>query len=269
MKTSTVAMAIMAGAADALLNLDVNLPLGIDVDLDILGSRPTKEPCGECLDTWHPPHDVIIDDCDDTGSGDWHWIHPGQEHHEPSYTWGTSTVTATHVSTIVSCGPEVPDCPADSTVYATVTATEQTTICPIPVEPTKVPEHPQQPEHPKAPEQPQYPEQPKQTEYPQVPEHPTSVYYPQPPVQSSPIVHPPQTLSTSVYYPEQPTGPVHPPVNTPVYPAPVATHPYGENATNPISTPPVVSHPPTAGAVQNVQSMGAAILAGIAAVALL
>ncbi|CAG8974550.1 hypothetical protein HYALB_00005823 [Hymenoscyphus albidus] len=43
----------------------------------------------------------------------------------------TSTVYATSVSTIISCGPEVPNCPAHSTALITVTIPISTTICPV------------------------------------------------------------------------------------------------------------------------------------------
>lgn len=131
MKSTTVALAFMAASAEALLCLDVNLPLGISLEVDLL--CPDSDPCPECVDTWHPPHDVIIDDCDDTHNGDWHWVHPCPETHEPEYTWATSTLTATQTSTIMECGLEVANCPGSSTTITTVAISEQTTIYPVPV----------------------------------------------------------------------------------------------------------------------------------------
>jgi hypothetical protein len=43
----------------------------------------------------------------------------------------TSTVYTTAVSTITSCGPEVPDCPAGSTAVVTETLAVSTTVCPV------------------------------------------------------------------------------------------------------------------------------------------
>ncbi|KAI1378941.1 hypothetical protein F4677DRAFT_410109 [Hypoxylon crocopeplum] len=43
----------------------------------------------------------------------------------------TSTVYATSVQTVTSCGPTVPNCPAGSTVLTTVTVAVSTTICPV------------------------------------------------------------------------------------------------------------------------------------------
>ncbi|KFH43299.1 hypothetical protein ACRE_059600 [Hapsidospora chrysogenum ATCC 11550] len=283
---STVALAIMAASADALLNLDVKLPLGIEVDLDLLGARPETEPCAECDDTWHPPHDVIIDDCDDLDNGDWHWIHPCPDHPEPSYTWSTSTITATQTSTIISCAPEVPDCPASSTIYTTVTVPEQTTICPAPVHPTpavptsdvdqpqpppetEVPAPPQEthvppPQEPEVP--PQEPEVPPQEPY--VPATEETDVVPGPPAPPAPTPYvPPVTLVTSVNTPPyHPTAPVvpGPPAETDVTP-PVVQPPPGNNGTIPAPPPPA----PTAGAAQNVQSMGLSLVAGLAVIALL
>lgn len=46
----------------------------------------------------------------------------------------TSTVYSTKVHTVTSCAPDVPDCPAHSTVYSTETVPAYTTVCPV--EPT-------------------------------------------------------------------------------------------------------------------------------------
>lgn len=248
MKTSTVALALMAASADALLGLDINLPLGLEVDLDLFG--PKTEPCYECIDTWHPPHGVIIDDCDDVGNGDWHWVHPCPETHEPEYTWATSTMTATHVSTIVECPPEVTECPHQSTVYTTVVVPAQTTICPVPVAPTTEVQQP--------------------TVVPVVPGPPTAQPPPVVPGQPSSVwVGPQPTLSTSVWVPvppaPQPTGPVQPPVQPPVVPGVPGVPVPPSNATVPVSIPPVVTMPtpiPTAGAAQNAKNLGLAVAIG-------
>jgi len=283
MKTTTT-LALMAVGAEALLSLDVNLPLGINVDLDLLGKRPTEDPCQECLDTWHPPHDVIIDDCDDTHTGEWHWVHPCPEHEEPSYTWGTSTLTATQTQTVISCPPEVPDCPAQSTMYTTVTIPEQTTICPVPVQTPAEPTHEVPEVHESTTMVPEVPV-PTTHEVPYVPV-PTKEISQPPPVHETPYVpsppapttyvHPPATLSTVVNTPGIPVvpsvpvpQPPAPPVNTPVVPPHVSMPPYGNNATEPVPTPPIVTPPPAAGAAQNAQNMGVAVIAGLAAFALL
>lgn len=272
-KTAATALAIMAVSAEALLDLEVNLPLGINVDLSLLG--PSEGPCLECIDLWHPAHDVIIDDCDDTGSDDWHWVHPCPEPHEPEYTWATSTVTATHISTIIDCPPEVPDCPGHSTIYTTVTVPGETTICPVPVETTHpVPEVPHTTTEEYHPPPTTYPEVPVappiETHVPQpppeVPEHPSSIW-------TGPV----PTLSTSVYVPVEPVPvphptspvypPVQPPVHTPVVPVPnppVSQPTYGDNATVPVTTPPIVTIPPipTAAAGRNAQNFGVVLAAG-------
>lgn len=288
-KTGTAALAIMAASAEALLNLEVNLPLGINVDLDLFG--PSEEPCVECIDLWHPAHDVIIDDCDDTDSWDWHWVHPCPEPHEPEYTWTTSTVTATHVSTVIDCPPEVPECPGHSTVYTTVTVSDETTICPVPVTSTHPPpiEHPTTSEEYHPPPTTEIEHPPTTTEMyhpptttPKVHPPPVETHVPQPPPvsehSSSVWTDPVPTLSTSVHVPHEPmpepepehkpTEPVHPPVEPPVH-TPVVPHPpmshttYGDNATVPATTP-VVTHPPapTGAAGRNTQNVGLAVAAG-------
>lgn len=135
MKFTAATLSLMAVSAEALLDLSVKLPLGLEIDLDTFGPKPDGEPCPSCADVWHPPHDgVEIDDCDDVHNEGWHWVHPCEDCHHPdtTYSWALSTITATRVRTIVECAPDVPDCPARAT---TVTVAAETTVCPIPVAP--------------------------------------------------------------------------------------------------------------------------------------
>jgi hypothetical protein len=100
----------------------------------------------------------------------------------------TSTVYTTKVHTITDCGPEVPDCPAHSTIIKTETIPVSTTVCPV------VTETPEKPEHPEVPEVPEVPEKP---EHPEVPEHPTWTH--------------PGTNATATHVPGVPTPPAEVP----------------------------------------------------------
>ncbi|KAG9258655.1 adhesin protein Mad2 [Emericellopsis atlantica] len=284
MKT-TFALLGAASTATALLNLDVNLPLGISADLNLFG--PQQEPCHECTNVWHPPHDgVIIDDCDNTHEHGWHWVHPCPEPNEPSFTWGT--VTATRTNIITQC-----DVCAEPT---TVTYVEETTVGPVPVEtpavptttvvvpvvpttttdpamvPTTVPEV-VQPSETMPPTQGFPSASSSSTRMEMPPSTFTSIYQtntvPAPPAQSTPMV--PGVPGTPVVpgtpglpatpgLPVTPVAPGPPAENTPIVPGPTTT--YGNNATNPIVTPPIVTPPPAAGAAQN--TVGLALVAALA-----
>ncbi|CRK10996.1 hypothetical protein BN1708_017108, partial [Verticillium longisporum] len=94
------------------------------------------------------------------------------DHHEDDYKWTTSTITATHISTVIDCGDK--DCygGGGQTQYTTVTIPQTTTICPVPVAPEPTPEKPEEPEQP-------YPEPPVETQ---------PVPTPEPPVETQPTV---------------------------------------------------------------------------------
>ncbi|GKT50720.1 uncharacterized protein ColSpa_10901 [Colletotrichum spaethianum] len=79
------------------------------------------QPCDKCNDTAQP-----------------------QPTTTPQWKWTTSTITQTAVSTVFSCPPTVPDCPANGggTMYTTVTVPAVVTICPVPVEPNPGPTTP-------------------------------------------------------------------------------------------------------------------------------
>ncbi|CAM1502164.1 Fc.00g041480.m01.CDS01 [Cosmosporella sp. VM-42] len=136
MKYSIAVLApVLMASAEALLHLDTNfkLPLGIDLPIN-LDIGPTSEPPEDCIDTWHPPHHgVDMDGCDNDGDDSWHWVHPGQPAYpdQPPHVWTTQVVTATHVSTVIDCAHDVPNC--HGRVYTTVVVPETTTICPIAV----------------------------------------------------------------------------------------------------------------------------------------
>ncbi|KAI6780032.1 uncharacterized protein J7T54_007508 [Emericellopsis cladophorae] len=282
MKT-TFALLGAASTATALLNLDVNLPLGISADLNLLG--PTTEPCDECTDVWHPPHDgVIIDDCDNTHEHGWHWVHPCPEPNVPSFTWGT--VTATRTNTITQC-----DACAEPT---SVTYVEETTVCPVPVETTAAPSTVVVPVVPTttttttepgmAPTTVSEVVQPSETMPPvhvvpsssssssstlmeMPPSTFTSIYQtntvPAPPAQSTTMV--PGVPGTPVVpsapgLPVTPIAPGPPAEHTSIVAGPTTTH--GNNATNPVVTPPIVTLPPAAGAAQN--TVGLALVAALA-----
>lgn len=303
MKAQTIAPFAFAAAAEGLsllAGVDINLPLGIDIDLLAnLGNKPTTGPCDECTNVYHPPHHgVDMDECDNDEDEGWHWVHPGKPHYpeQPQYTWDISTLTCTETSTIVGCPPEVEHCPGESTAYVTVTEVESTTICPVPVTTSEY-------------------EQSSTTET-YVPAKPTtSVYYPPiktttiPPVEypSTTLDYQPPAVHTSVYVPPVVETPSYPPpakettvwvppptVDTPEHPAPPAEeyhpappaeeyHPappaeqsppveYPDYVAPPVSTPIVPGNnntipppPVTAGASQNVQRVGVAAFAMVAA----
>ncbi|KAG5924445.1 hypothetical protein E4U53_003415, partial [Claviceps sorghi] len=95
------------------LGLDVHLPLGISVES---AGCPDGPPAGDQIDTWHPPHHVPMDDCDDNDNEQWHYVRPcGCTAHAP-HAWGTSTVFRA-----VTGGP------------TTVVVPATTYICPVPV----------------------------------------------------------------------------------------------------------------------------------------
>ncbi|KAL0937679.1 uncharacterized protein CTRU02_207410 [Colletotrichum truncatum] len=153
----------------------------------------------------------------------------------PKWKWTTSTITQTAVSTIFSCPPSVPDCPANGggTKYKTVTVPAVVTICPVPVEPNPVP-----PTQPVAPPKTTAPVQQPVPSNPTPPETLSSVPIP-PPVQSEPPAAPPATTTK-------------PNIGTVTRPNPTAT------------TGRVVV---TAGAVPNVQRAGGIVVAAVAAAA--
>ncbi|KAH8169799.1 hypothetical protein LIA77_10343 [Sarocladium implicatum] len=248
MKAQTFAPLALAATTEALglLGLDLNLPLGIDIDvLSSSGHEPASGPCDECTNVYHPPHHGIdMDDCDNDEDEGWHWVHPGKPHYpeQPKYTWGHSTVTCTETSTIIGCPDEVEYCPGRSTAYTTVTEVESTTICPVPVTTseyhappateTYVHVQPTTSVHPPIktttiPPEEYYTE--SKVTGPPAPH--TSVYVPGPPAET-PTYHPPATF-TSVYAPppgkpQEPAPPAeeHPAPPAQEYPsAPVVEHP--------------------------------------------
>lgn len=106
---------------DLCLGLEIKLPLGISLGTD---GCPKFGPPADCINVWHPPHDVDIDGCDSTGDRAWHYVHPckgGCGHHGPRHRWTTSTITQTN--TIIDNVQTVVPIPAT------------TTICPVPVAP--------------------------------------------------------------------------------------------------------------------------------------
>ncbi|PGH07111.1 hypothetical protein AJ80_08048 [Polytolypa hystricis UAMH7299] len=56
---------------------------------------------------------------------------PTEDNTTPPVSYTTSTIYTTEVETITSCAPEVPSCPADSTVVVTSTIPISTTVCPV------------------------------------------------------------------------------------------------------------------------------------------
>ncbi|CAG9995884.1 unnamed protein product [Clonostachys byssicola] len=94
MKFSTLVLGLLATSTSALINQGANIPRGVAGDVSAAG--PHHEPCAESVDKWHPPHNVKTDGSGDFGNGEWHWIRPAR----------TTTVTISHVKTIVDCsGP--------------------------------------------------------------------------------------------------------------------------------------------------------------------
>ncbi|KAI9903596.1 hypothetical protein N3K66_000125 [Trichothecium roseum] len=90
----------------------------------------------------------------------------------------TSTVYTTEVTTITSCGPEVPDCPAGGSTVVTQTVAVSTTVCPVTetitnphTTATNSPEEPDVPEE-TLPVPPAPTESPEQPETPENPENP-------------------------------------------------------------------------------------------------
>ncbi|TDZ21345.1 Filamentous hemagglutinin [Colletotrichum orbiculare MAFF 240422] len=171
----------------------------------------------------------------------------------PKWKWTTSTITQTAVSTIFSCPPEVPDCPAGGdkggTEYKTVTVPAVVTICPVPVEPTQVPSVPIAP--------------------PLVPTKPAVV-----PIPSVPA--PPATL-TNVPVPAPPVEPSYKPVEPSYKPVEPSYKPVAPTTTKPADVGTITRPNPTAtsgraivtaGAAQNVQRVGgmAVAVAAVAAV---
>ncbi|PHH68224.1 hypothetical protein CDD82_718 [Ophiocordyceps australis] len=117
-------------SVDLCLGLDVMLPMGISIGSE---GCPKAPPPQGCTNVWHPPHNVEMDDCDDNDQDDWHYVRPCNCQPTAPHSWTTSTVTATHVSTVISCKPEVTNCPGKSTIHTTVSVPATTTICPVPV----------------------------------------------------------------------------------------------------------------------------------------
>lgn len=292
MKAQTLApLAFMAAAEglSLLAGVDIDLPLGIDIDLlASLGSKPTTGPCDECTNVYHPPHHGIdMDECDNDEDDGWHWVHPGKPHYpeQPSYTWGKSTLTCTETSTIIGCPPEVEHCPGESTAYTTVTQVESTTICPIPI---VTPEEPQPPAtETYIPAKPTttsvyYPPIKTTTIPPEV-EYPETTLVPQPPPPAHTSVYVPPVVETPAYPPpaKETTVWVPPPtVDTPEHPAPPAEYPAPptqeqppvEYIPPPAETPIIpggnqtIPPPPaTAGAAQTIQRVGVAAFAVVAA----
>ncbi|KAL9944185.1 hypothetical protein ACHAQF_006390 [Verticillium nonalfalfae] len=257
--SSTIAAAGLAATAQATWHGEWKFPDGIKGPKDDGGKEvgPGYAPPDGYLPIYHPPHhDVVIDDCDKKDDDDWHWVHPGKDHHEDDYKWTTSTITATHISTVIDCGDK--DCygGGGKTQYTTVTIPQTTTICPVPVAPEPTPEKPEEPEQP-------YPEPPVETHPVPTPEPPVEtqpVHEPEPPVETYPVPAPEPPVETQpVHEPEPPveTQPVHepePPVETqpvhepepPVEEPPVETQPGYEEPpvpSAPVEEPPVESEP--------------------------
>lgn len=116
---------------DLCLGLDVKLPLGLSLNAE---GCPKSGPPEGCTNVWHPPHQVNMDSCDNTEAGDWHWVHPCNcTPTAAPHMWTTSTITQTCLSTVISCPPEVTNCPGHTTVRTTVMIPATTTICPVPV----------------------------------------------------------------------------------------------------------------------------------------
>ncbi|KAK3295961.1 uncharacterized protein B0H64DRAFT_374114 [Chaetomium fimeti] len=109
----------------------------------------------------------------------------------------TSTVYSTTTKTITDCPDTVSNCPADSTTVVTETVAVSTTVCPV--EPTETPEVPEPTETPGSPEETETesPETPEETETPEVPE-PTGSVIPPPAVSSTLVTEAPACPTTSV-----------------------------------------------------------------------
>lgn len=83
----------------------------------------------------------------------------------PTVKLTTSTIYTTSVSTIISCPPVVHSCPAESTVYTTVTIAVSTTVCPVTETPAPPPTYPAAP----PPAKPTYPAAPPPAAQPPAP----------------------------------------------------------------------------------------------------
>ncbi|KAJ0354630.1 hypothetical protein KNSL1_001373 [Colletotrichum chrysophilum] len=153
----------------------------------------------------------------------------------PQWKWTTSTITQTAVHTVISCAPEVTNCPGNGgTAYKTVTVPAVVTICPVPVNPAPAPSAP-----PAAP-----------------PAAPTTAV--EQPAPSAPA--PPATLS-SVVIPPVSAPPAAPPAATTTKPADVGT------VTKPNPTATTSRAVVTAAAAPNAQRAGGMVLAAVAAAA--
>ncbi|ROT37572.1 hypothetical protein SODALDRAFT_380020 [Sodiomyces alkalinus F11] len=291
---------------------DWEYPNGIDALTDV---SPTAAPEAGDLHVFHPPHhDVVIDDCDNQEADDWHWVHPGTEHHAEDHQWTTSTITETATETVVDCDPEEPCHGGGKTHYTTVTIPETVTICPVPItpepqpepEPTGEPEPEPEPtgEPEPEPEPPVYPsevpvypsEEPEpapEPTYEPEPEPPVSEV-PPPPEETEPVHPPPEEpepeppVSEAPPPPEE-TEPVQPPPEEPEPEPPVESEPVYEPTEAPLPVPPpvptsigTVTIPappseettsfipvPTAGAGQNAQRAGGAVVAAAVAAMLI
>ncbi|KAL2213327.1 hypothetical protein CC79DRAFT_1362144 [Sarocladium strictum] len=175
-----------------------------------------------------------------------------------SYT--TSTVYATHVNTIIDCADDVPDCPAHSTIIVTETVPVSTTVCPV-GPPTEYP-HPPSPPHggngttPEYPGKPEHPGKPEQPETPEQPEQPECPSYT--------TTHITKEHVTTITTVETKTVEVPCPEETkPVSPPVVTPPPHGGNET--IPKPPTEAPPTEAGAAGLAGSAVFAAVAGFAA----
>ncbi|KAK7209604.1 hypothetical protein V2G26_016782 [Clonostachys chloroleuca] len=91
MKFSTLVLGLLATSTSALLDQGANIPRGVAGDVNEPGLR--HEPCAEDVGIWHPPHNTKTDGSGDFGNGEWYWVRPAR----------TTTVTISHVKTIVDC----------------------------------------------------------------------------------------------------------------------------------------------------------------------
>lgn len=258
MRFSTVAAAGFAVSAQAavpkrsikdLFNGEWEFPEGVSISKEELVG-PWEAPSDEDKAVFHPSHHgVVIDDCDKTDDDEWHWVHPGKEHHEEDHKWVTETITATE--TVVDCDYDGPCDGGKKT--KTVTIPETTTICPTPIEEPEKPEdeypepEPEKPEEPVYPEPTEVPEEPKpepeepkpEPEEPKPepePEHPEEPVYPEPeptevPVYPEPEPEPEEPVS-------EPVVPVPPPSEPePSHEVPGPEPPVDEPITEPVQPP--------------------------------
>ncbi|GAO14818.1 uncharacterized protein UV8b_04055 [Ustilaginoidea virens] len=115
---------------DICVGIDVSIPPALSLQID--GCPKNAPPPGR-TNVWHPPHHVPMDDCDDNGNTEWHWVQPCGCKPETPHVWATSTVTETQYSTVISCAPTVTNCPARSHGVVTVVVPATTTVCPVAV----------------------------------------------------------------------------------------------------------------------------------------